>query len=77
MPAPPPRTMIDSRPTVPKEQPIGIPIYSTARGKSQKEPKFSINDPQMTSTPLNGTVMASGNRRRSVEPTYPLPPRLE
>jgi len=77
LPAPPPRTMIDSRPTVPKEQPIGIPIYSTARGKSQKEPKFSINEPQMTSTPLNGTVMASGNRRRSVEPTYPLPPRSQ
>ena len=79
LPGPPPQNLIDSRP-IPKDQPIGIPIYSTARGKSSKEPKFSLNEPTMvTSPPLNGTVppSAAANSRRRSEPTYPLPPRSQ
>lgn len=77
LPGPPHQTMVESRP-VPKDQPIGIPIYSTARGKSQKEPKFSLNEPQMVSPPpLNGTVPAQTGARRRTEPTYPLPPRSQ
>ena len=71
---PAPTTLIDHRPIIPQDQPIGIPIYSTARSKPPKEFKSSQLEPNLV-TPLNGTVGATARRRP--EPTYPLPPRSQ
>ena len=60
--------MVESRPA-PKDQPLGIPVYT--RPKSQKEPKYSLNEPNSSTM-----TTAMTNRRRS-EPSYPLPPRSQ
>ena len=51
---PPPQTMMELN--LPKEQPLGIPIYSTARPKAQKEAKYSLNEP------LNGSMTNLGKQ---------------
>ncbi len=72
---PPPHSLVDQARSgmMPKEQPLGIPVYSTAvrTNKPQKEPKYSLNEALVT--PMNGTVTTTARRRS--EPTYPLPPR--
>ena len=61
--------MIDTRPAPVKDQPLGIPVYSTTRPKSQKE--------VLSYSPTEQHTIDGLRTRRTSEPTYPLPPRSQ
>ena len=67
LPAPPPGPP-------PKDQPLGIPVYSIARPKShvQKSVDHSYSPTEHTTHTIDGL-----RTRRTSEPTYPLPPRSQ
>jgi hypothetical protein len=73
--------------TLPKEQPLGIPIYNPqmigtsnkrvqqSKYQQQKEAKYHQKEPILA--PMNEAIIAAAPKRIRMEPTYPLPPRSQ